>query len=180
MMENQGLIYKVIKTKEQYYNYCALLEEFILSGDHSRQDEIDLLEVLIDAWDNDNDIFDEYDPVQLIQALMAENNMKQIDLAEKIGIGESYLSEILSYKKGLSKKNVQKLADLFSIRPEILTRAYPLKRASGMERLAAGVNYLIGNETSEGAFVFGEPAADYKKPNPSPAKPIAVKKNKNQ
>jgi hypothetical protein len=61
---------------------------------------------------------------------------------------------------------------------KVATKPYALKRSSGMERLAAGVNYLIGNETDEHSFVFGEPETEYKKPNPSSAKPIAVKKSK--
>src|ERR1044071_4053627 len=95
--------YKVIHTEEQYYEYCAILEGFLRGDDPTKRDEIELLELLIDTWDNAHDIFSAYDPVQLLEALMTENNLKQNELAAELGIGESYLSEILSYKKGFSK-----------------------------------------------------------------------------
>jgi HTH-type transcriptional regulator / antitoxin HigA len=159
------LKYKVIKTKEQYYDYCSRLEELIIGGTASGQDEIDLLELLIDTWDNAHDPFDSYDPVQLLEALMTENGMKQIDLAREIGIGESYLSEILSYKKALSKKMIQKLSDAFGIRKEAFSKPYELKRVSGMSKLAAGVSYLIqGQESNEPSLLFGEPDIEYKQP----------------
>lgn len=124
---NPQLTYKVIKTKEQYYEYCALLEEFIMNDDASKADDIELLHVLIDKWDDEHNTFTALDPVELLKSLMKENSVKQIELAEKLGVTKGYVSEILSYKKGFSTAVIRKLAELFIVRQEAFNRPYALK-----------------------------------------------------
>ena len=124
---NTQLTYKVIKTKEQYYAYCALLEEFVMNDDVSKADEIELLHVLIDKWDDEHNTFTALDPVELLKNLMKENGVKQIALAEKLGVTKGYISEILSYKKGFSTSVIRKLAELFGVRQEAFNRPYALK-----------------------------------------------------
>jgi len=126
-MENTALLYKVIKTKEQYYEYCALLEDFVMNDDIEKEDHIELLHVLIDKWDDENLSARESDPVQLLVTLMKENSVKQIELAEKLGVTKGYVSEILSYKKGFSTTIIRKLSELFAVRQEAFNRPYPLK-----------------------------------------------------
>jgi len=126
-MEKTELRYKVIKTKEQYFDYCSLLEEFVMSDDSSKEDDIELLHALIDKWDEEHNPFGALDPVELLKSLMAENSIKQIELAEKIGVTKGYISEILSYKKGFSTGVVRKLAELFAVRQEAFNKPYALK-----------------------------------------------------
>ena len=124
---NPQLTYKVIKTKEQYYEYCALLEEFVMNDDASKADDIELLHVLIDKWDDEHNTFTALDPVELLKSLMKENGVKQSALAGKLGVTKGYVSEILSYKKGFSTAVIRKLAELFSVRQEAFNRSYALK-----------------------------------------------------
>lgn len=46
------------------------------------------------------------------------------DLAQILNIGKSTISEILNYKKGLSKENIRKLAEYFKLSQEAFNRPY--------------------------------------------------------
>jgi HTH-type transcriptional regulator/antitoxin HigA len=122
------LKYKVIKTKEQYYEYCRELERLDDSGEAEGkyQDEAELLTVLIEAYDNEHSTFTESDPVEMLQSLMADHKMKARDLAELLNVSKSYVSEILHYKKGMSKEVIRKLAERFAMRQEAFNRPYKL------------------------------------------------------
>jgi len=121
-----GLKYKVIESEEQYYKYCNTLENLILKSPE-KEDEIKLLKVLIQTWDQAHNEFEALDPIELIKALMDENGLKQKDLVEILDIGKSTVSEILSYKRGLTKENIRRIAERFKISQESLNKPYKLE-----------------------------------------------------
>ena len=123
-----ALQYKIIKSKSQYNNYCKQLEILLLSGNKNKaiQEEKELLTFLIEKWDNENNTFQDLDPVQLIHSLMEEQQLKAKDLVEILGISKGYISEILSYKKGLSKEVIRALATYFKVSQESFNREYKL------------------------------------------------------
>jgi len=57
---------------------------------------------------------------------MAEHQLKSNGLAKVLGVSKSFISEILSYKKGISKENIWKLAEHFKVRQELFNRPYKL------------------------------------------------------
>jgi HTH-type transcriptional regulator/antitoxin HigA len=126
------LKYKVIKTKTQYAEYTKILEKLVFSRtkDRTVKDEIDLLTVLIEKWDADHNSFGDLDPIQLLLSLMVDHTMKAKDLVELLGISKGYVSDILNYKKGLSKDIIRKLAAHFKISQEAFNRPYDLSAAS--------------------------------------------------
>ncbi|MCC5905139.1 MAG: helix-turn-helix transcriptional regulator [Balneolaceae bacterium] len=63
----------------------------------------------------------------MIKALKEDHSLSQNDLAEIAGVGKSYISEILNYKKRMSKDVIRKFASHFKIRQEALNREYRLK-----------------------------------------------------
>jgi HTH-type transcriptional regulator/antitoxin HigA len=93
------------------------------------QDEIDLLTLLIEKWDNEHNSFEEGDPIRLLHSLMEERNIKSKDLVHLLGVSKGYVSEILHYKKGLSKEVIRKLADYFKVSQEAFNRPYKLNVA---------------------------------------------------
>jgi len=123
-----SLKYKVITSKSQYKEYSNALEDLVFSGskDRNTKDEIALLNVLIEKWDDEHNTFDELDPVQLLHSLMQDHNMKAKNLVELLGISKGYVSDILNYKKGLSKDVIRKLADHFKMSQEAFNRPYKL------------------------------------------------------
>jgi HTH-type transcriptional regulator / antitoxin HigA len=118
--------YKVIKNKSQYNDYCKKLEDLVFSGpkDSRAKDEIDLLTVLIEKWDAENNSFGELDPIQLLHSFMTDHKLKPKDLVEILGVSKGYISEILHYKKGLSKDVIRKLAEYFKVTQEAFNRPY--------------------------------------------------------
>lgn len=126
------LKYRVIKNKHQYLEYTQTLEQLVaLSGrDQNTKDEVDLLTVLIEKWDAEHNSFQDADPIRLLLSLMRDHNLKAKDIVEILGISKSYVSDILHYKKGLSKDVIRKLAKHFKVSQEAFNRPYKLKSSS--------------------------------------------------
>ncbi len=131
-----GLKYTIIKTKTQYKDYSNKLEELVFSNTKTKnvKDEIDLLTLLIEKWDAEHNNFNEVDPVTLLKSFMQEQDMKATDLVELLGVSKGYVSEILNYKKGMSKEVIRKLADRFRVSHEAFNRAYELNDNSRLTK----------------------------------------------
>jgi HTH-type transcriptional regulator/antitoxin HigA len=122
------LKYRIISTEKQYDAYCKKLEELVFSASKTkeREDEIDLLTLLIEKWDEEHNIFQKLDPVELLKSLMNDHNMKPVALAKLLNISEGLVSDILHYKKGLSKETVRILSHHFKLKQEAFKRPYAL------------------------------------------------------
>lgn len=122
----ETLKYTVIKSKEQYDLYCNLLEELVIQDETSAQDEIDLLTLLIEKWDDEHTTLNDSDPISILKFLMAEQDLKSKDLVEIVGLTKGTISKILNYNKGLSKDTIRKLSDYFKVSQETFNRPYRL------------------------------------------------------
>lgn len=124
----EALQYKIIKTETQYWDYCNRLEELVMQerNDPEVEEEVDLLTLLIEKWDEEHDALGKSDPVEVLKYLMAEHHLKSKDLADLLGVSKGFISEILSYKKGFSKENIWKLAGHFKVKQELFNRPYKL------------------------------------------------------
>ena len=124
----ETLKYKVIKSKTQYNAYCKELETLLESGAKSKatKDEVDLLTLLIETWDEEHNTFHTQDPVELLVSLMEEKQMKAKDLVEILEVSKGLVSDILNYKKGMSKEIIRALAEHFAVSHEAFNRHYEL------------------------------------------------------
>jgi HTH-type transcriptional regulator / antitoxin HigA len=122
------LKYKVITSKSQYKEYCNVLEQLVFSGskDRNTKDKIALLTLLIEKWDAAHISSVESDPVELLHSFIIDHNLKAKDLVEILDISKGYVSDILNYKKGLSKEVIRKLAAYFKVSQEAFNRPYKL------------------------------------------------------
>src|ERR1051326_39082 len=113
----ETLKYKVIKNKTQYKEYCNILDELVDAKSKSKQtrDEIELLTFLIEKWDEEHNSFEEYNPIELLHSLMDDHHLKPKDLVKILDVSKGLVSDILHYKKGLSKEIIRALADHFKI-----------------------------------------------------------------
>ena len=132
----EKLLYRIIKSKTQYKSYCALLEELIFSGmkDRETKDKIALLELLIEKWEKENLLIADIDPIELLLSLMEEHELKAKDLVQLVGKSKGFISDILHYKKGISKDVIRSLAGYFKIDQEGFNRPYKLRNASVSKR----------------------------------------------
>lgn len=124
------LKYKKISSIEQYNEYCNTHEHLVEINYHQNIDEIELLEVLIEEYDNriQAKTYKELNPVELLQSLLKDANLSQSALAREIKISKQLLSDILHYRRSISKEVVIKLADFFAMQQEAFNRTYPLQQ----------------------------------------------------
>ena len=121
----ETLKFKVIKTNAQYDEYCDELERLVANeGD---EDEIELLTLLIETYDHEQNTFENLDPIELLKSLMDDHQLKARDLVQVLGVSKGLVSDILNYKKGLSKEVIRKLAEYFKLNQEAFNRPYSLQ-----------------------------------------------------
>lgn len=123
----ETLKYTIIKDQGQYDKYCNILENLISTDDSDSQDEIELLTLLIEKWDNEHNSFKDSDPIEIIKSLMAENDLKAKDLVDILDLTKGTVSKILNYQKGLSKGTIRRLSDYFKVSQESFNRPYKLR-----------------------------------------------------
>jgi HTH-type transcriptional regulator/antitoxin HigA len=102
---------KVIKTIKQYNLACARLYNLIQKGNKrnlKEGNEMELLALLIEQYEEQKYKFDSPDPVEAIKFRMEQMNLKQKDIAPLIG-GETRVSEILNRTRSLTMKMIYNL-----------------------------------------------------------------------
>lgn len=136
----ETLKYTIIKNKEQYYLYCNILESLtdIEEKDTNTEDEIDLLTLLIEKYDEEHNTFNQVDPIRLLRSFMDDHQLSATALSALLDVSKGYVSDILNYKKGLSKEVIRKLAEHFKVRQDAFNRPYPLKAVIKENLMNAG------------------------------------------
>lgn len=131
MRKLDRLTYNKIKSDKQYSNYCKKLSDLIFNKTDDNSDivnsHIELLSLLINDWNESQYDGNELDPISMLKSLMKDHGLKQQHIAEICGVNKSFVSEVLNYKKYLSKKMIRKLADHFKIRQDVFNKAYKLE-----------------------------------------------------
>ena len=115
---------KPIKTEEEYNKALERLEEiFDSTTGTSEGDELEILGILIENYENNIFTIDFPDPIEAIKFRMEQLNYTQNDLGEIIGL-KSRASEILNKKRKLSLNMIRKLSKSLNISSDVLIQAY--------------------------------------------------------
>ena len=115
---------KPIKTKKDYEQALARLEViFDAKKDTPKGDELELLGMLVDNYENEQFPIGFPDPVEAIKFRMEQLGYTQTDLANVVGL-KSRASEILNRKRKLSLEMIRQIHDQLNIPTEVLIRAY--------------------------------------------------------
>ena len=116
------LKYCVIKSDEQYYEYCNELE--LLDSNENPSDyeliQIELLCLLIKEYDSKTRFANKPNPIEVIKSLMQVNNLNQSEIAAVCGVGKGYMSEVLNGKKDISKSVMRRISKHFAVSQDIL------------------------------------------------------------
>lgn len=116
--------FKVIKTEAEYKKALIRLEEIFDSKPNSSDgDELELLTLLIENYEDKAYPIDLPDPIEAIQFRMEQLGYKQKDLASVIGLN-SRASEILNKKRRLTLEMIRKIHDRLGISTDVLIREY--------------------------------------------------------
>jgi HTH-type transcriptional regulator/antitoxin HigA len=118
------MILKILKTAEEYEAALNRLEAIFDSkkGDDTA-DELELLSLLIENYENQHFVVDLPDPIEAIKFRMDQLGYKQKDLAKALG-QKSRVSEVLNKKRKLSIEMIRKLHETLGIPSEVLIRDY--------------------------------------------------------
>ncbi len=86
-------------------------------------DELEILSILIDRYENENFPIEMPDPIEAIKFRMEQMGMKQKDLANIVGF-KSRVSEILNGKRKLTLNMIRSLNKTLHIPTEVLVQDY--------------------------------------------------------
>jgi HTH-type transcriptional regulator/antitoxin HigA len=115
---------KPIKTKKDYELAMARLETlFDAKKGTPKGDELEVLSLLIEKYEDDNFPIELPDPVEAIKFRMEQQGLTQTDLAEVVG-QKSRASEILNRKRKLSLEMIRQLHNNWNIPTEVLIQPY--------------------------------------------------------
>jgi HTH-type transcriptional regulator/antitoxin HigA len=119
---------KPIKTEADYKSALNRLEElFDAKVGTPESDELEILGLMVDSFENKHYPIEAPDPIEAIKIRMEEMHLKQVDLIPEIG-GKSRVSEILNRKRKLTVEMIRKLAARLNLSVNILIKDYKLLR----------------------------------------------------
>ncbi len=115
---------KPIKTKKDYEQAMLRLENlFDAKKGTPKGDELEILSLLIEKFENEKFPIDLPDPIEAIKFRMEQSGLTQTDLANIVG-QKSRASEILNRKRKLSLDMIRQLHNKWRIPTEVLVQAY--------------------------------------------------------
>lgn len=115
---------KPIRNERDYQNAMKRLETiFNAKKGTDEGDELEILSILIDTYENEHFPIEMPDPIEAIKFRMEQMGMKQKDLAEIVGF-KSRVSEILNKKRKLTLDMIRKINETLHIPTEVLIQNY--------------------------------------------------------
>jgi HTH-type transcriptional regulator / antitoxin HigA len=124
MLKQFKMNIKPIKTKKDYEQALERLEVIFDSKKGTdKGDELEILGVLIENYENEKFPVGFPDPVEAIKFRMEQLGYSQTDLANIVGL-KSRASEILNRKRKLSLEMIRQIHDRLNIPTEVLIQAY--------------------------------------------------------
>ena len=115
---------KLIKTENDYNQALQRLEVIFDAKKGTQEgDELELLGLLIDQYENENSPIGLPDPIEAIKFRMEQMGYTQNDLAKIIGF-KSRASEILNRKRKLSLEMIRQLHTTLNIPTDVLIQVY--------------------------------------------------------
>lgn len=113
-----------IRNEKDYQKALERLEVIFDSKRETKEgDELEILAILIDKYENENFPIGMPDPISAINFRMEQMGLKQKDLVEMIGF-KSRVSEIMNKKRKLTLDMIRKLNANLHIPTEVLIQDY--------------------------------------------------------
>lgn len=115
---------KPIKTEKDYQKALSRLEEIFDSRPGTTTgDELDILALLIERYEEEHYPIEAPDPIEAIKFRMEQMGYKQKDLEKIIGY-KGHVSEILNKKRKLTLEMIRNLHEKLNIPLNALIQAY--------------------------------------------------------
>ncbi len=124
MLKQFKMNIKPIRTKKDYEQALDRLEVIFYSKKGTdKGDELEILGMLIEKYENEKFPIGFPDPVDAIKFRMEQLGYNQADLANVVGL-KSRASEILNRKRKLSLEMIRQIHNRLNIPTEVLIQAY--------------------------------------------------------
>lgn len=118
------MVLRPIKTKKEYRFALERLEKIFDAKPGTKEgDELEVLGILIEKYENANFPVDFPDPIEAIKFRMEQLGYSQSDLAEVVGL-KSRASEILNKKRKLTLEMIRNLNSTLHIPTDVLIQSY--------------------------------------------------------
>lgn len=115
---------KPIKTKVDYQLALERLEViFDAKLGTPEGDELEILSILIEKYEDEKFPIDDPDPIEAIKFRMEQLNLRPQDLVKIIGY-KSRVSEVLNRKRKLNLSMIRKLSKALSLSTAVLLKEY--------------------------------------------------------
>ena len=126
---------KPIKTEKDYQESFKRLDIiFDAKKGTSEGDELEILSILIEKYENEKFPIGFPDPIEAIKFRMEQMGYNQNDLAKVVGL-KSRASEILNKKRKLTLEMIRQLHYNLKIPAEVLIQAYKSKSLATKKKL---------------------------------------------
>lgn len=124
MLKQFRMNIKPIRTKKDYEQALARLEVIFDSKKGTdKGDELEILGILIEKYENEKFPIGFPDPIEAIKFRMEQLGYNQTDLTNIVGL-KSRASEILNRKRKLSLEMIRQIHDRLNIPTEVLIQSY--------------------------------------------------------
>lgn len=112
---------------DQYNQYSEIHEKLTIKDYDANLEEIELIEILIDEFESrEIDYKKDLNPVELLDYILTEDNISQSQLERELKVSRQLISDILMYRRNISKSMVMKLATRFKMQLSAFSREYEL------------------------------------------------------
>jgi HTH-type transcriptional regulator / antitoxin HigA len=111
---------RVIRDEQHLKEMIERLEELTFKRNPTLEERelADLLQTLIQGYDDRNRDFPEAAPHEMVGFLLEERGLRQAALVPVIG-SSAQVSDLVRGKRGISKAQIRKLAEFFKVSPEL-------------------------------------------------------------
>ena len=115
---------KPIKSKKDYQSALTRLDQIFDAKPGTKDgDELEILGILIEKYEQDRYAIDYPDPIEAIKFRMEQMGYTQNDLARVVGL-KSRASEILNRKRKLSLDMIRQIHQSLGIPTDVLIQSY--------------------------------------------------------
>ena len=130
--------YKKITEMDQYNSYSEIHEKLAMKDYEGNRDELELIEIIIDEYESrEINYHREMNPVELLEYILKEEGLSKSQIARELKVSRQLITDIIMYRRNISKIMVIKLAKRFNMRPIAFGREYKLKNRRTRNRMAS-------------------------------------------
>ena len=117
----------IIRDESAYNTALKRIQEiFFAEEGTSESDEMELLSILVEEYENKNYKIPEVEPLQIISFIMEQNSLKQNDLIGILG-DKTTVSKVLNRKRPLTLEMIRNFSKRFNISADLLIKDYKLE-----------------------------------------------------